>query len=213
VDVVSQPERRLQITDARTLAALSHPLRLRLLNYLMAMGPRTASQCAKAIGDTPSNCSYHLRQLAEVGLVARAEAHDGRERPWRPQWTGIQVSDELAGSAASTTTAALVGAGLDQDDQLARRYLRLVGQLDHAWRDASQFHVYGLRLTPGELTALAAALDKAIRPFIALTRTDAPADARPVHLELRAFLRPEAIVEAAQPAPAGEALEAKGELT
>jgi DNA-binding transcriptional ArsR family regulator len=197
------------------MAVLSHPLRLRLLDYLMAIGPRTASQCASAIGDTPSNCSYHLRQLATVGLVARAEANDGRERPWRPQWTGIQVSEELAGAVAPTTAAALVGAGLDQNDQLTRRYLRLAGQLDHAWRDASQFHVYGLRLTPGELAELAAAIDKAIRPFIGLTRTDAPAEARPVHLELRAFLRPEAIVEAAQTAqtaPAPKAAEAEEEL-
>jgi len=142
----------------------------------------------------------------------RAEAGDGRERPWRPQWTGAQVSDELTGSAALTTTAALVGAGLDQNDELARRYLRLVGQLDNTWREASQFHVYGLRLTPGELTELAAAIDKAVRPFIGLARTHAPTDAGPVHLELRAFLRPEAIVEAAQTAPAGEPAEAAEEL-
>ena len=198
VDAVSQPERRMRITDARTLRVLSHPLRLRLLNYLMAMGPRTASQCAKAVGDTPSNCSYHLRQLAGAGLVARVQASDGRERPWQPQWTGIEVSEELAGSMAPTTAAALAGAGLDHNDELAGRFLRLVGQVDPAWRDASQFHDYALRLTSGELIELAAAIDKAIRPFIGLTRTNAPADACPVHLELRAFLRPEAIVPAAE---------------
>jgi hypothetical protein len=50
-----------------------------------------------------------------------------------------------------------------------------------------------LRLTPEELESLAKALDAAIRPFIGLTRNNPPESAQPVHLDLKAFLRPEAL--------------------
>ena len=64
-------ERRLEITDSTVLAALAHPLRVALLYQLNALGSRTASQCAQALGETPANCSYHVRQLAMAGLVVR----------------------------------------------------------------------------------------------------------------------------------------------
>jgi DNA-binding transcriptional ArsR family regulator len=68
---------------------MAHPLRVALLYQLNALGSRTASQCAQALGETPANCSYHLRQLAKAGLVARDEPGNGRERPWRPVCTGL----------------------------------------------------------------------------------------------------------------------------
>ena len=77
------------LTDPEVLEALAHPVRLDLLTYLMSDGPATASVCARAVGDTPSNCSYHLRALAGHGLVERASSRDGRERPWRATITGL----------------------------------------------------------------------------------------------------------------------------
>lgn len=61
-------ERRVNLTDPAVVDALAHPVRLDVLGYLMSVGPATASQCARAVGDTPSNCSYHLRVLASHGL-------------------------------------------------------------------------------------------------------------------------------------------------
>jgi hypothetical protein len=52
---------------------------------------------------------------------------------------------------------------------------------------------YSLRLTAEELAGLVQALDAAIRPYIGLTRDDPPEGAQPVHLDLKAFLRPEAL--------------------
>ena len=76
-------ERRRKIAEPEALDALAHPVRLDLINFLMSNGPATASACARAVGDTPSNCSYHLRTLAKVGLVGEAVSGDGRERPWQ----------------------------------------------------------------------------------------------------------------------------------
>jgi DNA-binding transcriptional ArsR family regulator len=196
---VARTERRLEITDSGILAALAHPLRVALLYQLNALGSRTASQCAQALGETPANCSYHLRQLAKVGLVAREEASNGRERPWRSVYTGLTLSPTLDApdpevvTAATATRASLANLEMEEHLRLARRYLRLEPRAARAWRDAASMASYSLRLTPEELEALVKDLDAAIRPYIGLTRDDPPEGAQPVHLDFKAFLRPEAL--------------------
>jgi DNA-binding transcriptional ArsR family regulator len=196
---MARAERRTEITDGAVLAALAHPLRVALLYQLNALGSRTASQCAQALGETPANCSYHLRQLAKVGLVTRDEADNGRERPWRSVYTGLDLHpavddpDPEVVTAARATRAALANAEIEEHARLARQYLRLEPRAPKAWRDAAGVSSYSLRLTAEELTGLVAALDAAIRPYIGLIRSDPPEDAQPVHLDFKAFLRPEAL--------------------
>jgi hypothetical protein len=49
---------------------------------------------------------------------------------------------------------------------------------------------FGLRVTAEELVTLGTAIDALLRPYIGLTRDDAPADAQPVHVSLTAFRHP-----------------------
>jgi DNA-binding transcriptional ArsR family regulator len=186
-------ENRRAITDVRALGALAHPVRTALLSHLMAVGPRTASECAAAVDASASNCSWHLRQLAKHGFVERAEeAADGRERPWRATATGytLDVPDsEPAGRAVVQTLAAIQ---LDEQTRLAKAHLRQEDDLPAQWRHTTDVSTYGLLMTPDELRALSAALDAAIRPFVSAIREDAPPDARPVQVSVTAFLRPDA---------------------
>ena len=191
---MARPEDRREIRDVRALAALAHPVRNALLAHLMAVGPRTASECAPAVGASASNCSWHLRHLARFGFVERVEGGaDGRERPWRAAATGFDFSQVEQDQAPATRAAlqTLAAVQLDEQHRLARRYLRGEDELPGDWRQAANLSTYGLLLSPAELRELSTWLDAAIRPDIALTREDAPADARPVHLFLSAFLRPE----------------------
>ena len=196
---MARTERRLEVTDGAVLAALAHPLRVALLYQLNALGSRTASQCAQALGETPANCSYHLRQLAKAGLVAREEAADGRERPWRSAYTGLELRpptddpDPEVVTAARATRASLASIEIAEHARLARAYLRLEQRADPAWREAASMASYSLRLTAEELVDLVKAMDAAIRPFIGLTRPDPPEGAEPVHLDFKAFLRPEVL--------------------
>jgi DNA-binding transcriptional ArsR family regulator len=196
---MARTERRMQVTDGAVLAAMAHPLRVALLYQLNALGSRTASQCAQALGETPANCSYHLRQLAKVGLVARDEASNGRERPWRSVYTGLDLRPPVDDAnpevvtAARATRAALANAEIEEHARLARRYLELEARAAKPWRDVAGVSTYSLRLTAEELGALHDALDAAIRPYIGLTRADPPEGAQPVHLDLKAFLRPEVL--------------------
>jgi DNA-binding transcriptional ArsR family regulator len=196
---MARPERRLEVTDGKVLAALAHPLRVALLYQLNALGSRTASQCAQALGETPANCSYHLRRLAKAGLVVREEAANGRERPWRSVYTGLDLhppvddADPEVTTAARAARASLANLEIEEHARLARQYLRLEARAPRAWREVAAVSSYSLRLTPEELAGLHDALDAAIRPYIGLTRPDPPERAQPVHLDLKAFLRPEVL--------------------
>ena len=170
------------------LSALAHPVRLDVLNFLASAGPATASACARAVGDNPSNCSYHLRVLARHGLVEPEDASDGRERPWRATITGFSVETEDQASA-SPAGAALLAASLQLDQRLARDYLAGREDVPPQWRAADAYAAYTLRATPDELAELVERLDALIRPLIAATRADAPADAELVHVGLQAFAR------------------------
>src|ERR1700690_3636696 len=83
-DTSSDPElERRELTDPQTMRALTHPLRLALLEALELEGPPTATQAGELIGEPPNTCSFHFRQLAKYGFVQEAGPAPGRSRPWR----------------------------------------------------------------------------------------------------------------------------------
>jgi DNA-binding transcriptional ArsR family regulator len=185
------PEHRPLLSDPKVLEALAHPVRLDLLSYLMSDGPATASVCARAVGDTPSNCSYHLRELAKHGLVEPASSPDGRERPWRATVTGFRTIESGAepGSAEAQGTAELAAASVALDQRLLRDYLANRDEVTAEWQAADQYAQYTLRISPEELRDLGERLDALIRPLIAATRRQPPDNAELVHLTLVAFPR------------------------
>ena len=74
----------MQVGDPKAIRALAHPLRLDLLELLIARGPATAAQCGRILGASQASCSFHLRQLAKYGLVEdTGPGSDRRERRWR----------------------------------------------------------------------------------------------------------------------------------
>jgi DNA-binding transcriptional ArsR family regulator len=180
------PEARRTITEPEALEALAHPLRLELIDYLMSQGPATASTCARAVGDTPSNCSYHLRVLAKVGLVEEVASQDGRERPWRALITGFDADVDSQG-ALTPEAAELLALSLQRDQRMVRGYLARRDEVPARWRKSDAYSTYTLQLSPQELRDLTQQLDALIRPYIAATREGAPRGAALVHLGLQAF--------------------------
>src|SRR6185437_11321334 len=126
-------ERRPVLTDPEVLEALAHPVRLDLLGYLMSNGPATASTCARAVGDTPSNCSYHLRTLAKFGLVGEVPSADGRERPWQALVTGIDTDADPA-APLSPQAARAFAVAVRRDQQLTTDYLARRDRVAPEWR-------------------------------------------------------------------------------
>src|SRR3984957_4158463 len=72
-----------RVSDARTMRALTHPVRIALIEQLSVVGPMTATEVGELIGESPTTCSFHLRQLAKYGFVEEAGGGKGRARPWR----------------------------------------------------------------------------------------------------------------------------------
>jgi DNA-binding transcriptional ArsR family regulator len=188
-----RPERRARISDPRALRALAHPLRLALLDQLMSFGEHTAAQCAEAVGSTASNCSYHLRILARVGLVEPGASADGRERPWRATATGLEFGPADAGTSPGSSAAARAvdELSLAREEELTRRALAQHDGLPAEWQAAAAHHSYALRITASELRRLVGEIDDLVRPYIALTRGDAPGEAEVAELRLLAFRRPD----------------------
>ena len=135
------------------MRALAHPVRLALLDALGVRGPLTATEAGEAIGESPTTCSFHFRQLAKYGFVEEAEGGTGRQRPWRAVHTGMRftdVQDDPDTALAATTLAnvfrerwfARARAGLDQRAAMPEEWRRVTGM--------DQFTLY---VTPDEMKA------------------------------------------------------------
>jgi len=159
---------QLEITDARAMRALAHPLRLDLLAALSEK-PLTATECAERVGESPQSCSYHLRTLAKYGFVEPAEPGNGKERPWRKVARGLHWS----GGADSDAARALAGTFLARDFRLLQEYLAAPSE---DWPEPMYTQTV-LRLTRDEGTELSKAIFELLEPYFTNVREDAPADA------------------------------------
>lgn len=181
------------VPGPEALAALGRPVRVAILNHLLSAGARTASQCAQVVGETPSNCSWHLRAMAKVGLVEPAdvpEGGDGRARPWRAAAVGFDFGGDDS-PAAQVARTALEAASIVHENDLFHRYRSREERLPESWTSAAGAHSYALRVTPEELTDLIGAVDALIRPYVAPIRDASPTGSEVVHVTLRAFLDPD----------------------
>jgi DNA-binding Lrp family transcriptional regulator len=86
-----------RVTDARTLRAMAHPVRIAIVEQLTVNGAMTATEVGDRLDETPANCSWHLRKLAEYGFVEEAAGGTGRQRPWQMTHLGMSWGDEEDG--------------------------------------------------------------------------------------------------------------------
>src|SRR5581483_12483923 len=70
--------------DAKRWKALSHPLRQEMLRHIREHGQDTSTTLAEALGESTGTTSYHLRVLADAGVIEEVPGQpNGRERWWR----------------------------------------------------------------------------------------------------------------------------------
>ncbi len=183
--VASQPHQTRQLTDARTLRALTHPVRIALLEALLHGGPQTATEAGERIGETPTTCSFHLRQLAKYGFVEEAGGGTGRARPWRLTQVGMSFDSDNGDQQAEIASEAAIR--LFRERQLARyqAWRSTRRSYPQQWRDAAADSQYMFYLTPAELKQMNAEVHAVLTRWFALedrveNPSRRPADAAPV---------------------------------
>jgi hypothetical protein len=189
-DTSSDPElERRELTDPQTMRALTHPIRLALLEALELEGPLTATQAGELIGEPPNTCSFHFRQLAKYGFVQEAGPARGRNRPWQLAAHRMHYSD-----VHEDPDTAVAARGLDR--MLRSRYFSRLeafyasrSSYPLAWQETTGGSQALLHLTPDELRSIdeqiMAILERYLDRNVDASRR--PADSLPIEVLLFAY--------------------------
>lgn len=145
-----------KITDARTMRAVAHPTRLALLEVLAMHEQLTATEAGELVGESPTNCAFHLRTLAKYGFVEEAGEAPGRRRPWRLIHIGFAF-DRKAGTdeesfAAQALSRLLWGRWVDRLSLVNAAMARF----DTTWQDVTSSLETVSFVTPEEAEGLIA---------------------------------------------------------
>ena len=177
--------------DARQVRVLAHPLRMRLLGSLRIDGPATATALAEKLGTNTGATSYHLRQLAEVGLVAEDPDRGTTRQRW---WQAAHDMSHFEPTDFDDDPDARAAVQWIQTDQvrlmaeLAERWMAVEHSQSRSWRDAAGMSDLVLPLDPARLRALYDELWAVLMRYRDETVADAP-DVKPVHVFLAGFPR------------------------
>ncbi|MGE9809328.1 MULTISPECIES: helix-turn-helix domain-containing protein [unclassified Janibacter] len=146
---------------------LAHPLRARLLAGLRSRGTATATDLAADLGTNSGATSYHLRQLAAVGLVRDVPGGRGRRRLWeatphRARWLPSELADD------DDLDASLQW--LDRDyvahfAEHAEAWLDAQDRWPARWRDGLGFRDGAVLVTADQQEALRADLDAVLEKW------------------------------------------------
>lgn len=164
-DPESSPATRAVRLSPRQIRVLAHPLRSRLLGLLRLDGPSTATALAAVLGTNSGATSYHLRALAEAGLVTDDPGHESaRDRWWRAahelsQYLGSDYADDPDAAAAADWIA---GRSLDMLSTQFQAWLAARDRFPPAWRDAASVNDEPLWLSPAQLEELTSAISAVV---------------------------------------------------
>ena len=147
---ISEPRK---LTDPRAMRAVAHPVRIALLEVLGTEGPLTATQAGELIGESPTTCSFHLRQLAKYGFIEEVSGVAGRKRPWRLVNTGMSYSDVSDDTETRLAANALSRVLHDFYLDRLKEGLELRRDISTEWQKTTGASEFLLYVTPEELRA------------------------------------------------------------
>ncbi len=150
---MSPPDRR-ELSDPQTLRALTHPIRLALLEALELEGPLTATQAGELIGEPPNTCSFHFRQLAKYGFVEEAGPAPGRNRPWRRKTHQVHFTDVHEDTETALAARALDRLLLDVYYARLERFHETRTSYPVEWQEVTGGSEIVMHVTPQELKAI-----------------------------------------------------------
>jgi hypothetical protein len=189
VDLFVTDEGPRELTDPKTLRALTHPVRLALLEVLTLEGPLTATAAGELIGESPTTCSFHFRQLAKYGFVEEAGHGPGRQRPWKLAHIGLRFSDVTEDPEMAIAAKTLERMMLDRAFARQQKFYDTRANYPQEWQEVSVAYETILRVTVDELKEVEQeflAIFDRFRGRLA-DPSQSPADSLPVEVLLFAF--------------------------
>ncbi|MYS21219.1 transcriptional regulator, ArsR family [Streptomyces sp. DvalAA-14] len=176
----------LTITDPKAMRALSHPVRLAILDLLRRDGPASATELAREIDASPSGISWHLRHLAGFGLVRDSEpGPDRRYRRWEAVARGFRFEvpedpdDEEGRSAARLLSQQM----FVQAGEIPARWVAEVEPgLEPVWRRLAGLANTRVVVSASELAFIEAEFERVLAPYVTREAADRPLDGRRVRL-------------------------------
>lgn len=102
------------------LKAMANPLRRRIVAELAAVEAARATDLADRLGVAANSLSFHLRVLAEAGIIEEAPelARDRRDRVWRALPGGLSVGSPSKPSSTEDSLALQAYLGQEAEDQI-----------------------------------------------------------------------------------------------
>lgn len=173
------PLSRRRVVDAVGLRTLGHPVRLELLELLLARGPHTATEAGKLLGQTPANCSWHLRRLADHGFVREVPGRTGRHRPWQAVTEGLSWGGDLDAPPDGGAAAEAVDDVLLARDLQRHRAARAATE-PPAWQGLTSVVRATAHLDATRARELAQRLEALVAEYADAGTDSAGSDARPV---------------------------------
>ena len=151
-DADSVPEEEPELTDARAMRALAHPVRLSIIDLLGYHQSLTATQASELLGESPTNCAFHLRTLAKYGFLREAATASRRERPWTLVSRAVRINSRQADPQAALAARALVRTMLERWLDRARQVFGSPSRVP-GWHEASGWSQKHVFMTPAEAVA------------------------------------------------------------
>jgi DNA-binding transcriptional ArsR family regulator len=160
-----EPHEPRKLTDAQTLRALAHPVRIALYEELAYGGAMTATELGERIGETATTCSFHLRQLAKYGFVEEAGGGKGRARPWRLASLGWNIVPVASDQETQIAGDAVLRLSRERAFARYQRWQETKAGYPREWREAANDSDYLTYVTPQELTQMKKELHAVLERF------------------------------------------------
>jgi DNA-binding transcriptional ArsR family regulator len=178
------PIERRVISDARTMRALAHPVRLALLEALAREGELTASRAGELLDESPGNMSWHLHTLAKYGYVEETGGGKGRSRPWRIASVSNRFETATEDPDAEAAGDALEAIFTDHSYSRLREWRARRASYPYVWRNAAFTSESTGYLTAEEMSELGEEISELFGRYRdrVVNRELRPAGAKPVKL-------------------------------
>lgn len=152
------------VESQEALKCMAHPVRMRLLGALRVGGMQTVGELSAATGVAPGAVSYHLTQLAKVGLAEKTASPDGDKR--KSYWKSRRQATNVRPDSADADVVDAFSRAAALTYQMAyERFLDVLPALPREWEQSCGANDRVLWLTAEETRAMVEDLNAVMRAW------------------------------------------------